>query len=268
MLFADETYGINETQYHIVGRQEGRLRVFNCAYENINIEKISQVKDRSTSIRFVDDKNEYTFNKSKTTLMKRFYVPAEYRDVEIEIWKEPLQILQEAFGQTELMGAKKEQRDYVILPLYSTQKTKDKAYEVAERSGLNQWNAKGRARDPNEVYIPIPKKIWKIRPDFFPPNTEDFILLLPNGKRLLAKVCQSGNKALMSNPNKALGEWILRDVLKKKEGELVSMKDLNEFGFDSIGVEKHWERDESGRQIFGLSFVECRGTYLDFAESD
>jgi len=31
----------------------------------------------------------------------------------------------------------------------------------ADKSGLNQWNARGRDRNPNEVYIPIPAEIHK-----------------------------------------------------------------------------------------------------------
>lgn len=39
----------------------------------------------------------------------------------------------------------------LIVPLYSENKKNGRF--VAERSGLNQWNAKGRARNENEVYI-------------------------------------------------------------------------------------------------------------------
>ena len=33
---------------------------------------------------------------------------------------------------------------------------------------------------------------------------------IPNGSYLRAKVCQDGNKALMTNPNSNLGKWLLR----------------------------------------------------------
>lgn len=42
----------------------------------------------------------------------------------------------------------------------------------------------------------------------------------------------------MSNPNKELGKWLLRDVLHLKEGELLTMEKLNLFGFDSVIVFK------------------------------
>ena len=98
--------------------------------------------------------------------------------------------------------------DFIILPLYSPRSNK-----VENSSGLNQWNAKGRVRDMNEVYIPIPSWIHNVKKIFFSYNTEDyrtgsFNVKLPNGDILSMKVAQQGGKALMSNPNSALGKWI------------------------------------------------------------
>lgn len=55
-----------------------------------------------------------------------------------------------------------EQKEFVILPLYSTRNGL-----VPERSGLNQWNANGRKCSLDEVYIPIPIQIHQNFPDFF-----------------------------------------------------------------------------------------------------
>ena len=126
-------------------------------------------------------------------------------------------------------------KTYVILPLFSTA---SKEHEVSQKSGLNQWNAGGRARDPDEVYIPIPSKLNSNYPDFFPDRDVKFVLHLPNGESISAKVCQDNRKALMSDPNKALGHWILRDVLQLPEGELVTMSLLNRMGFDSVIIYK------------------------------
>ena len=52
------------------------------------------------------------------------------------------------------------------------------------------------------------------------------------------KICQDNGKALMSNPNKALGKWILRDVLSLKEGEVLTYQKLKELGIDSILITK------------------------------
>ena len=45
----------------------------------------------------------------------------------------------------------------------------------------------------------------------------------------------------MSNPNKMLGKWILRDVLNIKRGTIVSRQMLDDVGIDSVIVRK--ERD-------------------------
>ena len=132
---------------------------------------------------------------------------------------------------------------------------------VPERSGLNQWNAKGRPRDPNEIYIPIPAWIHKKFPNFFPPREQPFNLLLPNGEVLSAKVCQDGGKALMSNPNLALGKWLLRTVMNLKEGELLTYSRLEELGLDSVVVYKENE------QLYSINFTEI-GSYDDFYEEN
>lgn len=45
-------------------------------------------------------------------------------------------------------------------------------------------------------------------------------------------------KGLMSNPNTDLGKWLLRDILKAKERELISYKMLEDIGIDSVEVRK------------------------------
>ena len=109
---------------------------------------------------------------------------------------------------------------------------------VAEKSGLNQWNASGRKRDYGEVYIQIPSFIHKQYPDFFPARDVSFNLEIPTGEVLVAKVCQQGSKALMTNPNKALSDWLLRKVLRLEEGELLTYKRLELLNVDSVLVTK------------------------------
>ena len=260
--FADDTFNVTESQYHIVGRSSGLLRVFNVPYEQINIDKIHNVKDKGASISFEDDKNIYSFNRSKTVLMKRFEVPEIYRDVSVDILSDPLTLLEQLLTDkpTDIYRPIVKGYDYVILPLYSTQQKG----EVPERSGLNQWNARGRTRNANEVYIPIPSKINSLYPDFFPQRDEPFELQLPDGKKLSAKICQDGRKALMSNPNSDLGEWLLRKILKKKEGSLVTKLDLDTFGFDSIMVVKTHKVNDEGMKIFQLEFAEDQTNFQDF----
>jgi hypothetical protein len=122
--------------------------------------------------------------------------------------------------------------EYVILPLFSEKG----GLNVPEKSGLNQWNAGGRERNYNEVYISIPPWIHETFQGFFPTRDKPFDLILPNGETLYAKVCQDNSKALMSNPNKDLGNWILREVLKLEIWELATLEHLEKLNVGCVIV--------------------------------
>lgn len=47
----------------------------------------------------------------------------------------------------------------------------------------------------------------------------------------------------INDPNKALSDWLLRKVLKLKEGELATIEKLNELGFDSVLITKIGEEN-------------------------
>lgn len=263
MAFANNTYDVAETQYHIVGRQTGMLRVFNTPYELVDTERICDVSDTEASISFNDGRNEYSFNKSKSVLQKRFYLPKDYVEVPVNILEEPLELLalllKEQSEAVRIHRAEVKGYDYVILPLYSN---RGGVKTVPEKSGLNQWNAGGRKRDANEVYIPIPKSIHHMCPNFFPDKDTPFELQLPDGQILSAKLCQAGSKALMSNPNSALGEWILRKVLRKAEGDLVTMEDLDTYGIDSVKVISAHTTNAIGERVYRIVFSD--GDYEDY----
>ena len=268
---ANNTYDIEKSIYHIVGRSNGVLKIFNTDYELIDINDIHEIRDRQTSISFVSGNCFYNFNKSKSVLMKKFILPDQYKEIPIDILSDPLQLLSELLKsnhKSEIQELTTESththiagKDYVILPLYSTRNHTI----VPEKSGLNQWNASGRKRDENEVYIPVPKTIWNKFPNFFPDKDSPFELILPNGKSLSAKICQANGKALMSNPNSDLGEWILRKVLRKKPGELVTINDLAKYGIDSVRVEKKHKKNENDEEIYEISFTTSEyENYNDF----
>lgn len=234
MKIANDLYGIKSSLYHIIGRRNESLHVFNTDYDFVDKEKIKVLKSNEKSLHFSDGKNKYTFNRSKTVLMKDFYLPEDALKINIDIIKDPFHLLESLLSEKsniEIVMPKEQ----VLLPLFSE---KHGYKYVPEKSGLNQWNASGRARDENEVYIPIPASIHKEKPYFFPDRNTIFTLILPDGTEMKAKVCQAGGKALMSNPNKALGKWILRKVLHKKPDHLVTYDDLIIAGFDSIIITK------------------------------
>lgn len=234
---ARELYGIEKSIYHIVARKHHELLLFETDYDHINIDSIKLQSSSSKSLAFCDGVNEYSFNFSKSTLFRKFHLPKDAYHFPIEILEDPYQILLDLFNSKEkvIMGDKYTEDQYVVLPLYSTA-SKEKI--VPLKSGLNQWNAGGRKRDYGEVYIPVPRDIHKYYPNFFPPRDQNFTLLTPRGERLSAKLCQDGSKALMTNPNNALSEWLLRRLFKLKEGELLTRERMDLLGFDSVIVKK------------------------------
>ena len=253
-------YEISDGCYHIIGRVQKGLTVFNSAYPFINLNSIHSVKDIGHSLQFEDDNNFYSFNYSKSTLFKRFEISNDKIDIPVSILQDPYEVLKQLLLTKDYEGkfqdlsnvkqaieeqTKKEKRldfgkTYVILPLFAI---KGDIKYVAQKSGLNQWNAGGRERQADEVYIPIPAKINSNFPTFFPTRDSSFTLHLPNGSSISAKPCQQNRKALMSNPNTALGKWLLRDVLQLKEGELVTIELLDRLGFDSVIVCKDSDCD-------------------------
>lgn len=167
-------------------------------------------------------------------------------EIEVQIHQDPFEMLQSEengiLQTSELKPIKglcetKNQNRRLALKLY---KEKKGICKVEEKSGLNIWNAGGRRRHPDEVYIPFNRvdRERKENEGFFPPRDIPFRLILPDNTTLDAKVCQDNGKAIMSNPNCALGKWLLRDVLEVPEGTLITYELLQEKGFDTVVFEK------------------------------
>lgn len=240
IFFANRTFNIDNSIYHCIARNEKGLQVYETSYLNIDVNSISHVKERDASINFQDKYNYYSFNFSKSTLFKRFVIPPDALNIEIDILEDPFDLIVKLFeGENktasvyEIPGI-----NYVILPLYSLGESRKGVKVVAKKSGLNQWNAGGRKRSFGEVYIPVPIKIHKLFPDFFPDRETPFNLHLPSGEVLNAKLCQENRKALMTNPNDILSDWLIRKVLMLKEGELLDYDRLELLGVDSVRVSK------------------------------
>ena len=184
--------------------------------------------------------------------------------------------------RTALKDAYKEkQKEQLCLRLYSVSRNGVKF--VGEKSGLNQWNAGGRKRDDNELYIPYLTPDRNRNKKFFPPRDTPFDLYLPDGTKLSAKVCQAAyakmpndeyerlteeekkiederrleGKAIMSNPNKDLGEWLLRKVFEVPTKTVVTYEMLEKFGVDSVVFTKISDTE------YKIDFSEI-GTYEEF----
>ena len=139
MELGQRLYAIDEGCYHIIGRVQKGLTVFNSDYPLINLNSICNVKDTGHALQFEDNANFYSFNYSKSTLVKRFEVPADRVDISVSIIQDPYELLkqllltedyegkyQDAFKlQTAIntQAGKAKRLDfgktYVILPLYA-----------------------------------------------------------------------------------------------------------------------------------------------------
>ena len=234
---ANRLYNINSSLYHIVARRDKELILFETDYDKIDVNNIRSIKDTKASLQFDDGNNLYNFNYSKSTLFRKFNIPQNAFHLPIEIIDDPYTLLLELFNKKLKSSTNKliKGENYIILPLYGF---KNRQKFVFPKSGLNQWNAGGRKRDLGEVYIPIPIDIRKQFPNFFPKRDVHFKLKIPTGEIFSAKVCQDSSKALMTNHNKALSDWLLRKVFQVKEGELLTIEKMNELGFDSVIIFK------------------------------
>ena len=259
---AENLTGATEFIYHCIARLPGKLFVFEDEMPRIDINNIEITNSNDGSISFTDGHSNYRFNVSKSTLFREFYGDESLFEKPVTIYEDPFTLLEsiELEENDTVFGERpepEEAKEFVILPLYSQSHGQK---FVAERSGLNQWNAGGRERGEDELYIRIPSKIWDKYPNFLPNRNTPFNLHFPNGEVMTVKVCQEGNKALMSDPNSALGHWLLRDVLKLPVGELATYKMLEDIGIDSVKISL-----EDGE--YHINFKEV-GTYERFIKQE
>jgi len=266
-------YGLEmaESVYHCLVRLPGGVLIHERPMSLIDtgglfaIEKTTGIRTtwpkkltKNASLFFSDGKNRYSFHRGKSVLSMKFSLEEHFTSKILTIkpipnifeylanfkWDKSL-----LFGDSSGLKlpispgnlSPVPGQDYVVLPLYSAN-----SGEVHLASGLNQWLASGRKRSFGEAYIPIPAIIHRIAPGFFPASNSPFPILLPDGRTLSVKVCQAGDKALMSNPNSELGIWLLSMI----EGSTVSAKrrfddkapyeigNLETIGMDSVLIEK------------------------------
>lgn len=252
--------------YHMITRSAGCMNIVETSMDLVDINSIRiPTKQNKNTIHFSDKYNEYSFSKSKNTLLKRFDTSSDQiiYNFKVKILDNPFDILSQLSNLNLKADLPEETLEYIILPLYSPQ-----SGEVPLKSGLNTWNAKGRPRHPDEVYISIPAWIHREFSTFFEfskiyapgksaKDSPSFEVELPNGHVMSCKVAQEGGKALMSCPNKDLGHWILREVLQQPERVPITMKDLNEVGIDSVKLSK------KNDQYYYLDFMHS-GSYSEF----
>src|SRR5690606_35244938 len=122
---ANRLYNIESSLYHIVARKDSELVLFETDYDKIDIKNIHSVKQNNASLQFEDGKNLYSFNYSKSTLFRKFYIPQNAFKLPIEILEDPYTLLLELFEDKVLQPATDKLSrgvNYVILPLYGIKK--------------------------------------------------------------------------------------------------------------------------------------------------
>lgn len=280
-------HGIHEMFYHIVKRVPHGMQIYEAAFDEIDIDSIKLDKKRgnANNTYFTDGRHTYHFSMSKNTLFMIFDGMEMLDAFDVSIIEDPFEALKklDAAMQDAPATVHQEEKTFtdtrprLCLRLYSVKKEEDKEQEeekhktrkkeirkkikcVNERSGINQWNAGGRKRHPDELYIPYPSEDRKRDKHFFPPRDESFIIILPDGKKMEAKVCQDGGKAIMSNPNKELGKWLLRDVFGLPERTVVTYDMLKVFNVDSVMFTRIQDANNGNKAVYEIDFCPL-GTY-------
>ena len=305
---------ISQSWYHCLIRVPGGAIVHEEPYSIIDVDALRPTdstgkvlkswKQMKRGLYFTDGKNQYSFSTSKNVLMKKFEFDRKKNFIPIQIDSDPIKRLERipirntAKGKTKMSRGSRNQKhenlfdtddwrlsfdndsvliagkDYVVLPLYSLN---GGTRMIHERSGVNQWNARGRERKFGEAYVQIPSVIHHCCPDFFPSRDTTFQLLLPNSEKSVpAKVCQSGSKALMTKPNALLGKWLIGSIISHVVQQRLSFdvkmdpenpihdpityEDMLRIGKDCVKVFKH---KKGSKYEYAIEFADI-GEYEDF----
>jgi hypothetical protein len=284
---------LGNSYYHCVVRIPGAVVLHEEAYELIDISALFPTDRRGKKVQkwgnsldghlyFGDGNHLYTFHRGKNVLNKRFDLTKGVTSspIKIGILSNALDKIADIFGGLASPGLSSEAGGVslpkksndtlsVVLPLYTPGKM-----IVQAKSGLNGWNAGGRERKFGEAYIPIPAIVHKIQPGFFPPKDKKFVLSLPNGEQISAKVCQQGSKALMSDPNTAIFFWLYELIdgdlgtaqKRAKSRKPYTYDDLIKIGKDSVAISKsHVKGVDYSLELVSIGSFEAflEGVYME-----
>lgn len=285
--------------YHYVTRDAGRIVLMETSYPKVDLENLVAHELTSTSFTFSDGLKEYkyTFGDSQIWM----YFDANNTDthelitVDISILDNPFSFLKNSFSKFineggTFVSEDTLKMDYLYLPLYSY-----KSKKVSKSSGLNTWNGSPKSKNSNvlrpkgEAYIPIPKDLWKKKPNWVDPkvNMNDYSgyrektklksypinLHMPDGQVFPALFGQQGFKALETAPQSILGTWILnvlgikypqRVQYDKPAENIVTMNMLQKIGIDSV---KLWHEDPNDLKEVWIDFAEY-GSFERFMSGD
>lgn len=269
--FTFRTYDLHDMIYHCTIRDINTIKIVECPMTLVDIPNIQHVGRRGRNrnvIYFDDGYNEYSFNISKSTLYKRFDDVEELANIDVDIIDDPFTYLAECMHIALTPPEPEAPTDMIylesaVLPLYSTRRLAGKY--VPEKNNLNMRFAGGRPRDIYEVGIPIPADFRNAHPNFFMGINYPFELILPNGNSLLAKQCQQDGKALMSNPNSALGHWLIDEVLEISPETRITYDLLARYGIDAVKLDK-FKNTETNTFVYKINFART-GSYEYFMQT-
>ncbi len=158
--------------------------------------------------------------------------------------------------------------DSIFVPLYSY-----KTGQIGEKSGINAWNGAPKSslnksgRPAYEVYLPVPKELHKKVNGWFGKDTINgdgssikFMLHFPDGEVIPGRLAQQGYKSLQTNPQAALGKWLIDNVLKVTKGTLITKTLLDERGVDCVHL---WHEDHNDLENIWIDFA-ATGTFERF----
>lgn len=243
-------YKTDKDVYHYITRDDDVMNIVETPYDLIDIQSLELISDGKT-YTFKDKLHNYKFYTSKSVLLEEFDASKGeiIEQIPIEQFDDPFELIR----MIELPKGNYEiTYEEIYLPLY--QDKKDERI-VSNCSGINIRHSKSKNKGSNtprpeyEIEVRISKWIHHIFPKFFGidalnkdeiKNEElnDFDLILPDKRVLRGRIKQQNGKSLQTNPQGALGEWILKDVLGVKNREVVTIDLLNKLGIDSLRIIK------------------------------
>lgn len=253
-------YKTDRDVYHFITRDDDVMNIIETPYELIDIDSLELISDGKT-YTFKDKLRNYKFYTSKSVLLEEFDASAGeiVEQIPIEQFDDPFELIRMInLPKENYEVACEEKADYgvineqIILPLYQDKK---EGPFVSDCSGINIRHSKSKNKGSNtlrpeyEIEVRVSTWIHHIFPKFFGINAfdneeihdkelNDFDLVLPDGRVLRGRIKQTNGKSLQTNPQGALGEWILKDVLGLENREVVTMDYLNELGIDSLRIIK------------------------------
>ncbi|MGL5904580.1 MAG: hypothetical protein ACRCZO_17990, partial [Cetobacterium sp.] len=262
LLLDKRLHNTNKDVYHFITRDDGVMNIVEGEYRLIDLDSIELTKYSDKSYEFKDQYHNYRFNKSKSTLFKKFDASETevIEKISIEQLNDPFELLEKLHvdgmslqQSLDLLKQKesstKKSKESIYLPLYQD---KGEGRIVTASSGVNMRHGKPKAIGSNtprpefEIEVRISTWIHRVFPGFFGIDafnpeeiaTSNFNLILPDGRKLAGRIKQANGKSLQTNPQGALGEWILKDVLGLENREVVTMELLEKLGIDSLKITK------------------------------